>query len=72
MTRRLDPNALYWSEQGQIGCAEHTPWPGSDTWRWDGWVKVPQAALDEWLEQEDEPMRCEVCHHVVNTSSTPA
>jgi len=39
-SRGLDPDALYWDEQGQISCGDHAPLKGSDTWVSGGWVRV--------------------------------
>ena len=33
-----DRTMLYWSERGAVCCAEHMPWPGTDTWIWERWM----------------------------------
>jgi len=54
-----DPDALYWSEAGEICCGEHAPRRGSDTWRRDGWRRVKP---DELPELRREGMcGCEEC-----------
>lgn len=62
MARTPSPTGLYWSERGAIGCAAHTPYPGSDTWNWERWEPVPVEAID--LAKAEAGLRvprCEVC-----------
>lgn len=47
---------LWWDETGRVGCDQigHTPMPGSDTWNFDGWSRVP-------VMPETEHLTCETC-----------
>jgi hypothetical protein len=47
-------HTLVWSEQGEVCCAEHAPFKGSDTWRFEHWQKVPVC-------HETAALKCELC-----------
>ncbi len=57
MAATPSPTGLYWSERGEIACALHTPFEGTDTWIWERWAPLPVAAIAE----ADYPLRCETC-----------
>ncbi len=57
MAATPSPTGLYWSERGEIACAKHTPYEGSDTWIWERWAPLPVAAIAE----ADYALRCETC-----------
>jgi hypothetical protein len=42
---------LYWNRQGAVNCERHIPYKGSDTWRNEGWRKVPEGTI----------LPCEIC-----------
>jgi len=52
---------LFWSELGEMCCATHAPYPGSDTWRWERWRSMTEAEKREWTRQTGHPPKCEVC-----------
>jgi hypothetical protein len=61
-TRRTgDRAALCWSERGEIACATHAPFPGSDTWIWERWSPMTEAERREWARLLGHPPQCEVC-----------
>lgn len=39
------PPALYWNESGQVNCAVHAPYQGSDTWVSERWQRVPSVVF---------------------------
>lgn len=45
---------LYWSEQGMVGCEDHIPHKGTDTWIWDRWERVPAT-------KDCRELKCETC-----------
>ncbi|MBL8857579.1 MAG: hypothetical protein JNL28_16270 [Planctomycetes bacterium] len=52
---------LLWSEQGEIACAKHAPYQGSDSRVNGRWRPI---RLDEWIDFEAEVGRapaCETC-----------
>ena len=57
MAATPSPTGLYWSERGEIACAKHTPYEGTDTWNWERWAPLPVEAIAE----ADYPLRCETC-----------
>lgn len=59
--RAGERGVFYWSRTGMINCAEHMPYPGSDTWLNDGWESMSQCDLEDWEAQVGAPARCEVC-----------
>ena len=52
---------LFWDEGGRIGCAQHRPYPGSDTWVWDAWGEITEADLRGYERTVGRPARCETC-----------
>lgn len=54
-------SAIYWNEQGQIRCAKHAPYRGSDTWRYERWTKVPASALPQIRAQFEIPADAPLC-----------
>ena len=55
------PTGLYWSERGAVCCADHIPFPGSDTWRWERWAHLAVHDAEAWRDQVGELPRCECC-----------
>lgn len=51
---------LFWSEAGEIGCAEHSPFYLSDTWRSGRWVPLTHADLKVLTFKA----ACETCKRV--------
>lgn len=51
--------ALFWSEQGEVACADHAPYPKSDTWNRDRWSKMTASARLEWVAEVGSPAQCE-------------
>ena len=59
--RAGDRETLFWSERGEVGCALHAPYPGSDTWNWERWSPMTEAETREWTRLLGRAPRCEVC-----------
>ncbi len=57
---RTKNGTLYWSEQGRVGCAEHRPYPGSDTWIFEHWQPITPTERIE-IASLGQSVRCEVC-----------
>jgi len=56
-----DPTTLFWSERGEISCASHAPYPGSDTWVWERWTAMTDNDRKAWTQQLGAPPKCETC-----------
>ena len=56
-----DRTTLFWSERGEVACALHAPYPGTDTWRWERWKLLTEAEAQEWSRVLGRSPRCEVC-----------
>jgi hypothetical protein len=56
-----DRRILFWSERGEISCAIHAPYPGTDTWKWERWRLLTEEEAREWTRQLGHPPKCEVC-----------
>ena len=52
---------LYMSEGGQLACREHMPYPGSDTFVWDGWAPMPEHERIDFVRQLKREPECETC-----------
>ncbi len=61
--RAGDRATLFWSEHGEICCATHAPYPGTDTWNWERWSRMTEAEEREWTSMLGSAPRCEVCTH---------
>jgi hypothetical protein len=57
----LNADALYWSEDGRIDCAEHTPYPGSDTWVKDRFMPMHFDEVIEFAATTGQQPACEIC-----------
>ena len=52
---------VFWSQTGEVVCACcHVPYPGSDTWVWDGWEEITPKVMAE-IEREGRTAKCERC-----------
>ena len=56
-----DTSTLFWSERGEVCCALHAPYPGSDTWNWERWSPMTEEERREWTRLHGHPPTCEVC-----------
>jgi hypothetical protein len=56
-----DRSILFWSERGQVCCAIHAPYPGTDSWKWERWRPMREEEMREWTRQTGNPPKCEVC-----------
>lgn len=56
--RKREPSGLFWDRRGRVCCAKHTPYRGSDTWRFDGWRSIPKSQA---VWEDGKPMTCESC-----------
>ena len=63
MLTMTKPAPLLWSERGAVTCADHAPYKGSDTWRWERWQRVPRSP-------ETAHLVCETCR--IRTERRPA
>ena len=42
MKTTAQPAALFWSATGEVACATHAPYRGSDTWRTERWTAMTE------------------------------
>ena len=56
-----DRTTLFWSERGEVCCATHAPYPGSDTWNWERWTPMTEEERREWTRLLRHSPKCEVC-----------
>jgi hypothetical protein len=56
-----DTTTMFWSERGEVCCATHAPYPGTDTWRWERWRPMKEEEMREWTRQLGRPPKCEAC-----------
>jgi hypothetical protein len=61
--RTGDQTALFWSERGELCCATHAPYPGSDTWNWERWQAMSESDRQAWTQVLKRAPSCEVCHN---------
>lgn len=59
--RSADRATLFWSEKGEVCCALHSPFPGSDSWIWERWLPMTEEERREWTRLLGHPPKCEVC-----------
>jgi len=68
---------LYSSESGRIECADHAPYRGSDTWRFDRYRPMGAAEQADFRAAlvgvigPDEPL-CEVCRGIARRAKAEA
>ena len=60
--RAGDRNTMFWSERGEVCCALHAPYPGSDTWNWERWSPMTESDRQAWTQVLKRAPACEVCH----------
>lgn len=58
---RKDRETLFWSERGEVACAMHAPYPGSDTWNWERWTVMTEEHKRQWAIEVRRPAACEIC-----------
>ncbi len=58
-----DRTTLFWSERGEVCCATHAPYPGSDTWIWQRWSPMTESDKKAWTQVLNRAPACEVCHN---------
>ena len=56
-----DVTILFWNNRGAVCCARHAPYPGTDTWRWQRWMVMPDEAKAVWQAEVGAPAKCECC-----------
>ena len=59
-SRIASPTGLFWGQNGEISCADHAPYKGSDTWRWMRWEPLSKRAAKAFAQRGSTP-RCETC-----------
>jgi len=52
---------LLWSDGGEISCAEHAPYRGSDAWAWGRWRPITAREAAGFEREVGRPPRCETC-----------
>ena len=62
-SRTASPTGLFWGQNGEISCADHAPYKGSDTWRWMRWEPLSVADAKA-LAQLAQEAHCETCGQV--------
>ena len=63
LSRTTSPTGLFWAENGEIACADHAPYEGSDTWLWLAWKPMPDEAVEAYARR-GHTARCETCGRV--------
>ncbi len=62
-SRTASPMGLFWGQNGEISCADHAPYKGSDTWRWMRWEALAIEGAGAFA-QRGHTARCETCGQV--------
>ncbi len=62
-SRTVSPTGLFWGENGEISCADHAPYKGSDTWRWMRWEALAIEDAKAFARR-GHTARCETCGQV--------
>ena len=62
-SRTVSATGLFWGQNGEIACANHAPYRGSDTWLWMRWEALPNGAVEAFA-QRGHGACCETCGHV--------
>ncbi len=62
-SRTASPTGLFWGQNGELACADHAPYKGSDTWLWMRWEPLPIEAA-EAVAGRGHGARCETCGQV--------
>ena len=60
--RAGDRERLFWSERGEIACAQHAPYPGTETWTWERWSPMTETERQAWMQLLKRAPECEGCH----------
>jgi hypothetical protein len=57
----LQAHQVFWNTTGCIVCACcHIPYPGSDTWVWEGWQEITPEVMVE-IDRHGGKVACEGC-----------
>ena len=57
----LKAEQVFWSEKGEVACATcPIPYPGSDTWVWDGWAEITPEVMAE-IDRTGGTVACHYC-----------
>ena len=67
-SRTVSATGLFWGQDGEIACADHAPYKGSDTWIWMRWEPLPNEAAES-LKQGGDMARCETCGRVAEVGN---
>lgn len=62
-SRTVSATGLFWGQNGEIACANHAPYKGSDTWLWMRWEPLTIGSA-EALAKCGPVARCETCGQV--------
>ena len=70
---KVKPPLVLWDKRGRVACEEHAPFRGSDTWRWDGWCRMPAKDVADWrvfLQSRGVPEEpCETCRAAIERAT---
>ena len=72
MTTETAPRALYASQRGDIRCADHAPYPGTDTWHYDAWAPLTAAERAAIERDIGRPVGCECCWSIARRRAEAA
>ncbi len=59
-SRTVSPTGLFWGQNGEMSCADHAPYKGSDTWIWMRWEPLAIEDAEAFAQRGNTP-RCETC-----------
>jgi hypothetical protein len=59
---RKDTETMFWSEKGEVACAMHAPYPGTDTWNWERWSPMTTDEQKAFTREVGRAPHCEVCN----------
>lgn len=62
---------VFWNERGQVNCADHAPYKGSDTWNWERWQTLSATEQQAFRAETGitGPL-CETCRHKAERSAS--
>ncbi len=62
---------LFYGQSGEITCAEHAPYHGTDTWRWGKFRRITEALEAAFVAAGMKPT-CESCGRTRHAAETMA
>jgi hypothetical protein len=68
--------SLFWGADGRVECAEHVPYPGSDTWRAGRYRRMSRMAIARFrftnpqvFKHDANVPTCEVCRGIARRNA---